>query len=82
MSLPDYDVPVGVNLGYALQKFALFENQQEDNTYLATLKIAFTGREEYNIGLDFTHIRTATPLLKRANTLEYLETSFVMVYYF
>jgi hypothetical protein len=77
-----HNIPFGINLGYSIQKFALFEGQQEDNTYSILLKLAYTGREEYNIGMEFTHIRTAAPLIKGENTLEYVASSFVMVYYF
>ncbi len=33
-------------------------------------------------GLEFTHVSTTDPLIKGENKLEYLTTSFVMVYYF
>ena len=77
-----HDVPVGLNLGYTIQKFSLFEGQQEDNIQSFMFKVAYTGREEYNIGLEFMHVRTAAPLIEEENTIEYLSTAFVMVYYF
>lgn len=77
-----HDVPVGFNLGYTIQKFSLFEGQQEDNIQSFMFKVAYTGREEYNIGLEFMHVRTAAPLIEEENTIEYLSTAFVMVYYF
>ena len=77
-----HGIPVGINLGFSIQKFALFEKQQEDNTNSIFLKLAYTGRDEYSIGLELTYIRTIAPLIKTENTLEYLATSFVMVYYF
>jgi len=77
-----HDVPVGLNLGYTIQKFSLFEGQQEDNIQSFIFKVAYTGREEYNIGLEFSHVTTAAPLIKEENKLEYLATAFVMVYYF
>jgi len=77
-----HDVPVGLNLGYTIQKFSLFEGQQEDNIQSFMFKVAYTGREEYNIGLEFSHVSTAAPLIKEENKLEYIATAFVMVYYF
>ena len=77
-----HDIPVGFNLGYTIQKFSLFKGQDENNTKSFIFKVAYTGREEYNIGLEFTHVNTDTPLLKGSNTQKYLATSFVMVYYF
>ncbi len=77
-----HDIPLGLNLGYTIQKFSLFEGQQEDNIQSFMFKVAYTGREEYNIGLEFMHVRTAAPLIEEENTLEYLATAFVMVYYF
>ena len=77
-----HDIPVGFNLGYTIQKFALFEGQKEDNSQLFIFKLAYTGREEYNIGLEFAHVSTVAPLIKGENTLKYMTTSFVMVYYF
>jgi len=77
-----YDIPIGVNLGYLIQKFALFSNQEEDNSNSIIFKLAYTGREEYNIGLEILHISTVAPLLENTATLDYLTTSFVMVYYF
>lgn len=77
-----HDIPVGLNLGYTIQKFSLFEGQEEDNTHSLMFKVAYTGREEYNIGLEFMHVSTVAPLIKGANTLEYLSIAFVMVYYF
>ena len=77
-----HDIPLGFNLGYSIQKFAIFENFEEDNTHSFIFKVAYTGREEYNIGLEFSHISTAAPLLNKTNNLQYMTTSFVMVYYF
>lgn len=77
-----HNVPLGLNLGYRIQKFSLFEGQQEDNTKSILFKVSYTGREEYNIGLEFSHVLTAAPLIKSENTLEFLSTVFVMVYYF
>jgi hypothetical protein len=77
-----HDVPVGLNLGYTIQKFALFEGQKEDNSKSFIFKVAYTGREEYNIGLEFRHVSTVAPLIKGENALEYLETTIVLVYYF
>jgi len=80
--IKSHNIPLGLNLGYTIQKFALFENQNEDNTHTFIFKLAYTGREEYNIGLEFTHVNTATPLLIGTNNQKYLTTTFVMVYYF
>ncbi len=77
-----HDIPMGFNLGYTIQKFSLFEGQEEDNTHSFMFKVAYTGREEYNIGLEFTRVTTVAPLIVGAKTLEYLSTAFVMVYYF
>jgi hypothetical protein len=77
-----HGIPLGLNLGYTIQKFSLFEDQKEDNTKSFMFKVAYTGREEYNIGLEFMHVSTVAPLIKGENTLEYLSTAFVMVYYF
>ncbi len=73
---------MGLNLGYTIQKFSLFEGQQEDNIQSFIFKVAYTGREEYNIGLEFMRVTTVAPLIEGAKTLEYLSTAFVMVYYF
>jgi len=77
-----HDIPLGLNLGYTIQKFSLFEGQDEDNAQSFIFKVAYTGREEYNIGLEFMRVTTAAPLIEGAEKLEYLSTAFVMVYYF
>ena len=77
-----YGIPIGINLGYSIQKLALFDNKEEDNSKSFILKIAYTGREEYSIGLEFLHVNAITPLIKNTASLAYLTTSFVMVYYF
>jgi hypothetical protein len=77
-----HNIPVGFNLGYLIQKFALFEDQKEENSNSFIFKLAYTGREEYNIGLEFAHINTRSPMIEGTNTMRYLTTTFVMVYYF
>ncbi len=77
-----YEVPVGINLGYTVQKFSISEGQDEEKTNSFIFKVAYTGREEYNIGLEFSHIKTTIPLVEEKNSLEYFTTAFVMVYYF
>ena len=77
-----YDVPVGVNLGYGVRKLALFESNKEEDIRLLMLKIAYTGREEYNIGLEFSHINSVSPLIKGENEMEFLTTSIALVYFF
>lgn len=76
------DIPLGINIGYTFKKFALFESQKEDDVKTILFKLAYTGREEYNIGLEFNHVSTAAPLIKVENTLNYMTITFVMVYYF
>jgi hypothetical protein len=77
-----YDVPLGITLGYMVQKFTLFSNVKEDDSMSTIFKLAYTGRKDYNIGLEISHNNTVTPLLENTATLQYLTTSFVMVYYF
>ncbi len=77
-----HNIPVGFNLGYSIQKFALFNNNKEDNSRSIIFKLAYTGREEYNIGLEVLYVNTVTPLIENTASLDYLTTSFVMVYYF
>jgi hypothetical protein len=77
-----HNVPLGINLGYTVQKFSISAGQDEEKTNSLILKLAYTGREEYNIGLEFSHITTTYPLVEDKNKLEYITTAFVMVYYF
>lgn len=77
-----HDIPVAFNLGYISQNFTLFEDQNEESIRSFIFKVAYSGREEYNIGLEFTHNNTSAPFITGENSLEYLTTTFVMVYYF
>jgi hypothetical protein len=80
--LRNNNIPLGINLGYTIKKFALFESQNDDKIKTFIFKLAYTGREEFNIGLEFTYVSTAVPLIKVDNSLNYMTISFVMVYYF
>ena len=77
-----HDIPIGFNLGYMFQRFAPFESQNEDKKNSFLFKAAYAGREEYNIGLEFTYYSTAAQVLDGIKTPNYLATSFVLVYYF
>jgi hypothetical protein len=77
-----YHVPLGITLGYMAQQFTLFSGVKEDNTTSTIVKIAYTGHKDYNIGFEISYNNTVTPLLENTATLQYLTTSFVMVYYF
>ncbi|MCK4818296.1 hypothetical protein KA005_21175, partial [bacterium] len=77
-----HDIPVAFNLGYISQNFTLFEDQNEENIRSFLFKVAYSGREEYNIGLEFTHNNTTAPFITGEKSLEYMTTTFVMVYYF
>ena len=77
-----HNIPVAFNLGYTSQKFSLFDRQNDENIKSFMFKVAYSGREEYNIGLEFMHINTTAPFIQGENKLEYLTTAFVMVYYF
>jgi hypothetical protein len=77
-----HNVPVAFNLGYISQKFSFDDGQNDENIRSILFKVAYSGREEYNIGLEFTHTNTTAPFIPGENSLEYLTTSFVMVYYF
>ncbi len=77
-----YNVPVSVNLGYLTQMFTLFEEQIDEKVNSIMFKLAYTGREDYNIGLEINHVNTTAPLIKGENHLEYVTTTFVLVYFF
>ena len=77
-----YDIPIGFNLGYTVNKYTVFEDQDGERVKSFIFKVAYTGREEYNLGLEFTHINTVAPLIKGENKLEYISTIFTMVYFF
>jgi hypothetical protein len=77
-----YGIPVGGMLGFTVKRLTLFQNQEDDQTESILAKIAYVGREEYNMGLEFYHVRTATPLLSRDSSMRYLTVSFVVTYIF
>jgi len=77
-----YDVPVGVNFGYAVRKFDLFVNDQEDVTKNIFFELVYTHNRHFNMGLNFSHINTQTPLLVNISSLQFLSTTFVLNYFF
>jgi hypothetical protein len=77
-----YGVPMGINLGYSIRKFALFEDNPEDKTEYLILELAYTHLKHYNMGLNFSYILSETPLIKDVKNLEFFSTAFVLNYYF
>ena len=77
-----YHVPIGLTLGYTIHRFALFESDAEDQSQSILFKIAYVGREEYNMGLEMGYIVMPTPLLEVNENLKYFAINFVVTYIF
>lgn len=80
--IKSHNIPVAFSLGYTSQNFTLDDDQNGEDIRSFLFKVAYSGREEYNIGLEFTHHSTTAPFIPEESSLEYMTTSFVMVYYF
>ena len=77
-----YNVPLGLNLGYSVRKFKMFEANQEDVTKNIFFEVVYTHNRHFNMGLNFSHVNTQTPLLVNINSLQFLSTTFILNYYF
>ncbi len=77
-----YHIPVSTMLGFAVRRLTLFEHQQDDQTESLLGKIAYVGREDYNMGIEFYYVQTATPLIARDSSISFITFSFVVTYIF
>ena len=77
-----YRVPFGLNLGYYISRFDLFKNKEDDQTEAVFLEIVYVHDRQFTMGLNFSRIRDGAPLLERVNSLTFINTSFVINYYF
>ena len=77
-----FNVPVGITLGYSIQKFTLIENNPEDQTQTLSFELTYTHLYNFNIGLIFSYLNAETPLLKTSSNLKFFTASFLLSYYF
>lgn len=73
-------IPIGFVFGYKHTSYPETSGDIVENSGVTTFRIAYTGRREFSIGLEFGYARA--PLIKKEKTLNYGSMFINLQYYF